>query len=205
MYIEWKKFSRTFMKLTTGDVTIIQNIVVVVEVEVPYNIILIHIFPCYKILLKIIILKSVVDLGCGDFVCGKLIYDVLNVKYVGYDTYKKVVEHNRNNNPAPKYSFVHLDFCNEKENIISADMCILKDVLQHWSLANIYTFLDYLVESKKFKYILICNCSCQTSDDTDITNGYFRPLNHEYLPLKKYNARKIYNYDTKEVSIIELN
>ena len=39
-------------------------------------------------------IKSVVDLGCGDFRCGKLIYDDLNVSYIGYDTYKKVVEHN---------------------------------------------------------------------------------------------------------------
>ena len=30
-------------------------------------------------------IKSVVDLGCGDFRCGSLIYDELNVKYTGYD------------------------------------------------------------------------------------------------------------------------
>ena len=27
--------------------------------------------------------KSVVDLGCGDFKCGKLIYDDLDIKYIG--------------------------------------------------------------------------------------------------------------------------
>ena len=27
---------------------------------------------------------DVVDLGCGDFVCGNLIYDSLNIKYTGY-------------------------------------------------------------------------------------------------------------------------
>jgi hypothetical protein len=97
-----------------------------------------------------------------------------------------------------------LDFCNHKERIIQGDMCILKDVIQHWSLENIYSFLDYLVENKKFKYILICNCGYQTQDNTTIENGDFRPLSCDYLPLKKYNPRKLYTYNTKEVSVIKV-
>ena len=148
-------------------------------------------------------IKNIVDLGCGDFICGKIIYDDLDILYTGYDTYKKVVDYNSKNHSLPKYSFIHLDFCNNKENIISGDLCILKDVTQHWSLDNIYTFLDYLVEHKKFKYILICNCCKQTRDNTDIKNGEWRPLSCEYFPLKKYNPTKLYNYASKEVSVIE--
>ena len=108
------------------------------------------------------------------------------------------------NNSKPKYSFTHLDFCNNKESIINGELCILKDVIQHWSLDNIYNFLDYLVANKKFKYILICNCCYQIKDNTNIQNGDWRQLSCNYLPLKKYNAKKIYNYHTKEVSIIEM-
>ncbi len=147
-------------------------------------------------------IKNIVDLGCGDFKCGKLIYDDLDVLYTGYDTYKKVVEYNLKQNSLPKYFFIHLDFFNNKERIVNGELCILKDVIQHWSLDNIYTFLDYLVEHKKFKYILICNCSYQTKDNTEITNGDFRPLSCDFLPLKKYNPVKLYNYNTKEVSVI---
>jgi len=93
-------------------------------------------------------IKNIVDLGCGDFICGKLIYDNLDILYTGYDTYKKVIDYNSTNHLLPKYSFIHLDFCNNKENIINGELCILKDVIQHWSLDNIYTFLDYLVEKK---------------------------------------------------------
>ena len=100
-------------------------------------------------------IKNIVDLGCGDFKCGKLIYDDLDVLYTGYDTYKKVVEYNLKHNSLPKYFFIHLDFFNNKERIINGELCILKDVMQHWSLDNIHTFLDYLIEHKKFKYILI--------------------------------------------------
>ena len=149
-------------------------------------------------------IKSVVDLGCGDFVSGKLIYDELDIIYIGYDTYKKIIIHNLNQYSLPKYSFVYLDFCNNKECIMNADICILKDVIQHWTLINIYTLLDYLIEHKKFKYILICNCCNQVYDNIDIQDGGMNHLSCEYLPLKKYNPIKLYNYHTKEVSVIEI-
>jgi hypothetical protein len=40
-------------------------------------------------------IKNIVDLGCGDFICGKIIYDDLDILYTGYDTYKKVVDSNK--------------------------------------------------------------------------------------------------------------
>ena len=104
----------------------------------------------------------------------------------------------------PKYNFKHLDFYSNKENILDGDLCILKDVLQHWSLEYINRFLNYLIEHKKFKYILICNCCNQTQDDTDIENGSCRPLSCDYNPLKKYNPLKILNYHTKEISIVTI-
>jgi SAM-dependent methyltransferase len=150
-------------------------------------------------------IKTVVDLGCGDFKCGKIIYDNLNILYTGYDTYKKIIDYNLTQFSLPKYSFKHLDFCNNKEDIINGDICILKDVMQHWSLDNIYTFLDYIVETKKFKYILICNCCEQHCDDTNIQTGDWRGLSCDYFPLKKYNPVKLYNYHSKEVSVIYIN
>lgn len=149
-------------------------------------------------------IKNIVDLGCGDFICGKLIYNDFDILYTGYDTYKKIIDYNSTQYLLPKYSFKHLDFYNNKENIINGDICILKDVIQHWSLDNIHIFLDFLIENKKFKYILICNCCNQLQDNTNIINGDFRPLSCNYFPLKKYNPLKLYNYDTKEVCLIDL-
>jgi hypothetical protein len=148
-------------------------------------------------------IQTVVDLGCGDFRCGKFIYDDLNVAYTGYDAYKKVIDYNKTQHEFPKYSFTHLDFFNSKESIVSGDLCILKDVIQHWSLLEIYTFLDYLVEQKKFKYILICNCGHQTENNTTIHTGSFRPLSCDYLPLKKYKPVRVFKYHTKEICVIE--
>ena len=130
-------------------------------------------------------IKTIVDLGCGDFMCGKLIYDDLDILYTGYDAYKKVIDYNSKNNPLPKYSFIHSDFFKDKESIKKGELIILKDVLMHWSLDDIHTFLDYLIESKKCKYILLCNCCDQKKDNPNIKTGEWRQLSCDYLPLKK--------------------
>jgi len=148
-------------------------------------------------------IKNVVDLGCGDFICGNVIYDDLNITYTGYDTYKKIIDHHLNHFQSSKYSFIHLDFFNKKEHIMGGDLCILKDVLQHWEIHEIYTFLDFLIETKLFKYILISNCCFQILDDP-INHDRFTPLSVHFFPLKKYNPIKLFNYHTKEVSVISL-
>ena len=149
-------------------------------------------------------IKNIVDLDCGDFRCGKLIYDDLDIKYTGYDTYKKMIDYNLKQHSLPKYFFEHLNFFDNKEIIINGDLCILKDVLQHWKMDEIYTFLDYLIENKNFKYILICNCCNQTKDNPD-NEGRSTPLSINFFPLKKYNPAKLYNFHTKELSVIYIN
>lgn len=163
-----------------------------------------HYIPFLKKVLAEKDIRTVVDLGCGDFRCGKLIYDDMDVTYTGYDAYQKVVEYNSTQFPSPKYTFQHLDFYTYKEHIKHGDLCILKDVLQHWPLQNIYTFLDYIIHHQKFKYILICNCGYQTTHNTNIPIGAFRPLSCKYLPLSKYNPIKLYTYHTKEISMIQV-
>jgi SAM-dependent methyltransferase len=145
---------------------------------------------------------SIVDLGCGDWKCGKLIYDELPIHYTGYDAYEKMVDYNKKTYGSSKYTFTHLDFLNNLDKIAKADLCIIKDVLQHWPLESIYTFLDYLVSSKKFKYILVTNCKWQDRDNTTISMGEFRPLSKDFLPLKKYNPIFVLAYEAKEVLLI---
>ncbi len=146
-------------------------------------------------------IKTVVDLGCGSFLNGPLIYDNVDTTYIGYDTYKKIIDYNKKQHSEPKYTFMHLDFYSKKEDIIGGDLCILKDVLQHWHMDEIYIFLDYLIESKKFKYILLCNCCNQQIHNPD-NSGRSIPLSAKFFPLKKYNPIIMNYYYTKEISII---
>ena len=162
--------------------------------------------PCTKAFIENNYIKTVVDIGCGDFYIGPSIYDSLDISYTGYDVYKKVIDYlSKKYQKQKKYNFVHSDVTNDKENIKNADLCILKDVVQHWELADIYSFLDYIIKHKKFKYILLCN-SLYTSDTTgkEIRTGDYKPRSCEHLPLSKYNPKKLYNYGDKEVSYISL-
>jgi len=151
-------------------------------------------------------INSIVDLGCGDFIVGKIIYNNLNIKYYGYDTYKKIIDYHNKTNIDSKYTFIFSDFYKDKTEIINADLCIIKDVIMHWSLEKIYTFLDYIIESNKFKYILIINDNSQKEDNTDINDGEFRPLSANFYPLKKYNPIILYKYQpcNKEISLITI-
>ena len=169
--------------------------------DVEYNIT--TYIPFLREFLKKFNITTVVDLGCGDFRCGKFIYDDMkDIKYYGYDAYDKIIKHHNNSGYDSRYQFTHLDFYKCKEEIMPADLCILKDVLQHWKLEEIYIFMDYLIASKKYKYILICNCGAQTTNNTDISTGQCRALSSQLFPLKKYNPIIMYRYYTKEVSIV---
>ena len=173
--------------------------------------------------------KKVVDLGCGDWQFSEEIYKDLNldsssgsgsgsgstVEYIGYDCVKSVVETNKE-----KFSkdigtttttFMHLDFFSNVENLEKADLYILKDVLQHWTIESITTFLDKITKNKQTKYILICNCCDQKQDNqplrhiavnNNMCGSFHRSLTSKMLPLKKYNPKIVLKYSTKEVSVI---
>lgn len=146
-------------------------------------------------------IKTIVDVGCGNFDWTRPVYeDLFHLEYTGYDAYKDLIEHNKKNHP--DFDFVHLDCFNQKEKMKTADLCIVKDVFQHWSNKDIRTFLDYLVIHKRYKYILIINCSRQTEDNKDISTGGYRELNSSYAPLKDYKAKRLYEYSIKEASMI---
>jgi len=148
-------------------------------------------------------IHSVTDLGCGSFVFGKYIYDDINIQYQGYDAYEEFKEIYAYS----KYKFKCMDFFMHKEEIAPADLCILKDVLCHWTITDITSFLDYLMETNKFKYILICNGSAQKIDNDDILTGQWRALSATMFPLKKYRPEILYTYIEsghfpKEVSLL---
>jgi hypothetical protein len=59
-------------------------------------------------------INSVIDLGCGDFINGHLIYDELDILYTGYDVYEKLINFHVKNNQNSKYNFKKLDFLEQR-------------------------------------------------------------------------------------------
>ena len=146
-------------------------------------------------------IKSVVDLGCGDWQSSHLIYkDLKNVTYTGYDCYKPMIESNQSQfaESHPHCRFEHLDIFKDRKQIKDAELYILKDILQHWTCAEIKTFLDWIA-TKPFRCVVVCNCSGQTVDYQD-EPFRSRPLSVNYYPLKRYPLMKWFEYGTKEVS-----
>lgn len=153
-------------------------------------------------------ITKITDIGCGDWQSSYLIYEQLsNIDYLGIDCVKSVIE--KNNLKYPQYNFINLDiFCN-MDLIRDSEIYIIKDVLQHLKLKDIYILLDYLT-TKNFKYIIITNNGNQNEDNLELNSyiGNGRGLNSKYFPLKKYNPIHLLDYyggENKHMCIIQKN
>ena len=151
--------------------------------------------------------NMIVDIGCGDFVIGDSIYNDLSVIYFGYDVYETLVNYNSNyylDQGKYNYNFKILDCYNNPQCIQRGDLCIIKDVFEHWSNECIVAFLDNIILKKMFKSILICNCANRAVGENDINVGEFRELSANHYPLNKYNPIVVFTYNSKEVCVINI-
>lgn len=143
-------------------------------------------------------IKTVFDFGCGDWGFSHLM-DWSSVEYFGIDCVNSVIQKNHT-----KYSSPNIHFYLYHENVgMGGDLLILKDVLQHWSNADIVSFLDK--NATRFNYILITNTQSQSFDNEDIETGQTRGLSVKFEPLKKYNPEILAVIQTtirSEVSLI---
>jgi SAM-dependent methyltransferase len=94
--------------------------------------------------------RSVVDLGCGDFSVGRRIVEASGVRYTGIDVVPELIEHHRSSVRNPLASFLLADITSDP--LPSADLCLIRQVLQHLSnqeiaraLANLGSFSSVLI------------------------------------------------------------
>ncbi len=133
--------------------------------------------------------KSVVDLGCGDWQFSKYI-DWDGIHYCGLDVVKSVIDDN-----SAKHASSNIEFqlvSKGFDELPPADLLIAKDVLQHLSHQTVLSFLPVL---HRYKHSLITNCvnpSGKTRND-DINNGEFRYLDIR-LPPFDVQAKEIYSF-----------
>src|SRR6478609_5527238 len=82
-------------------------------------------------------IKSVLDIGCGDWQFSRHI-DWTGIDYVGVDVSAMVLANTRTF-ARPGIAFRELNAVTDQ--LPSADVLIAKDVLQHWSNSDILNFL----------------------------------------------------------------
>jgi len=151
-------------------------------------------------------IKSVVDVGCGDWRCGKFIYYKTDVKYTGYDCYAGVINsHNKHYKPLSRFWTFEVKNCLlETDTMEGADLLIVKDVLQHWLDDEVTHFLDKVLSSGKYKYILSINCDCDENSTESLGFvGGWRRLGASHKILQKYGFISVFKYQTKSVCLVK--
>ena len=122
--------------------------------------------------LKRMDIKSVVDLGCGDWQFSETIAWG-DIRYRGYDVAVKLVAANQQRHGRPNISFHTIE--DDFSVLPEADLLIVKDVMQHWPHKAIHRFRPML---ERYRHVLITNCVAPRgkTDNVDILLGEFRPL-----------------------------
>lgn len=146
-------------------------------------------------------IKSVVDLGCGDWRCGKAIYEDLSCSYVGYDIYDTMIKSHNETYKDPRWKFEVMNCFADLEHMEKADLLIVKDVLQHWTDKEVSDFMEYQTTAKQYKYILITNCSFRMPHVL-LNAGGWRTLPKDHPLLAKYNLLEVFTYSTKSVLLM---
>ncbi len=137
-------------------------------------------------------IKSVLDLGCGDWEFSKTI-DWNGIQYTGVDVVESVLAEDIKLYARNNIKFILTDFYKQRNELPPAELLLIKDVFQHWPNEYIFAFLPVL---SKYRYVLITNCVWPTKLlNGDIVLGGFRPVDLTQKPfslgLKEVLA---YNY-----------
>jgi len=93
---------------------------------------------------------NVVDLGCGDFVIGSKIRRLCN-NYIAVDIFDQLIDYNKKKYKELSVDFRVLDITSDE--LPSADICFVRQVLQHLSNQSILQFLEAI--KNKYKYLII--------------------------------------------------
>ena len=138
---------------------------------------------------------SVVDAGCGDLRHFYPLYSNTEIDYTGYDIYPEVIKAHTLE-PQYKNDLWHFETKNcymERDTMKSADVLILKDVLQHWTDEEVIDFMDWATTCGKYKELLITNSPGDIHNSLD-TPGRWRGLDENHTLLKPYNLKKVFQY-----------
>ena len=94
-------------------------------------------------------IRSVVDLGCGDFAIGRRIA-ALGIDYTGVDVVPALIEHHTRTSGTERIRFMHRDIVDD--DLPHGDLCLIRQVLQHLSNDQISKILPKL---GRYSHVLV--------------------------------------------------
>lgn len=137
-------------------------------------------------------IKSVVDLGCGDWQASKLM-DWRGITYTGLDVSSICVEKNNKDFASDNIRFLLSDFVSDDAPV--ADLIIIKDVLQHLPNKDISSILSKL---GRYKFVIIVLNHGKYSS-SDIKPGEFRNIDIRQAPFNQEGYAAVFKYNEKLV------
>ena len=96
-------------------------------------------------------IRSVLDIGCGDFRAGREIA-ASGVRYIGVDVVESLVARNQRLYGSETVTFMAKDAI--EDELPAADLCLLREVLQHLSNKQIQRILW---KTRKYRYVIVTN------------------------------------------------
>lgn len=112
-----------------------------------------HLTEPYVVLVRNLVdqygVKSVADLGCGDFRVGQSLLSS-GLRYTGVDVVKSLIERNRRLYGSEHIAFRHLDVINDE--LPRAEMALMRQVLQHLSNDEISAVLE---NTRSYRYLIV--------------------------------------------------
>lgn len=128
-------------------------------------------------------LRTIVDLGCGDFLLMKYIKIPKNTKYIGVDIVDALVDKNSKQYSKDNIKFEAIDNLSDFEKY-SGDLLIVKDVIQILTIDQIFYIIKTVLP--KYKYAIIVSnffsLRSQHPQNADIIDGDSRGINLEIAP-----------------------
>jgi hypothetical protein len=113
--------------------------------------------------------KTIVDIGCGDFRVGKrLVND--NISYIGLDVSDYLIKTNNKKYKSSNVVFVQANAITSE--LPKGDLCLIRQVLQHLSNDQIVKILKNIT---KYKYVLITEhlpLNCDAIPNINIENSW---------------------------------
>jgi hypothetical protein len=142
-------------------------------------------------------IKTVVEMGSGDWQFSKFI-DWAGADYAGYDVVPSVVKSNQD--AYEKAGVTFRLYSGDPAELPSADLLIVKDVLQH---LNDRAVAALLAQLPRFKFALLTNCIKPrgTTINRDIEDGDFRYIDLR-LPPFNLDATQVFSF-THEMTLMQ--
>jgi 2-polyprenyl-3-methyl-5-hydroxy-6-metoxy-1,4-benzoquinol methylase len=143
-------------------------------------------------------IESVLDIGCGDLTWMPLTTTFQTKKYTGIDIVQSLID--QHSVTYPEHTFLCLDAV--VQDIPSADVICIRDVLFHLSIEDIQSLLKKL----KCKYLFVT--SCRNDINNDVFDTYhFHEINLTKSPFNMYNyIHSIYEQEfNRDVFIYKVN